>query len=53
MGKGFYHVMVTPEMNVSKIIARSLLAWHNVRAYVFKWDVDFDMCKVDACKGIQ
>ena len=49
MGKGFYPVIVMPETNICKIIKRSPLTWHNARAYVFNWDVDFDICKADAC----
>ena len=51
MGKGFYHVTVMPEMNIDKIIESSPLTWHNARAYVFKWDVDFDTCKANAIIG--
>ena len=51
MGKGFYHVTMMPETNICKIVESSPLIWHNARAYVFKWDVDFHMCKVDACIG--
>ena len=51
MGKGFYHVTVMPETNICKIIESNPLTWHNARAYVFKWDVDFDMCKANACVG--
>ena len=51
MGKGFYHVTVMPKTNICKIIESSPLTWHNARAYVFKWDVDFDMCKANACVG--
>ena len=51
MGKGFYHVTMMPETNICEIVESIPLIWHNVRAYVFNWDVDFDMCKVDACIG--
>ena len=51
MGKGFYHVTMMPETNICKIVESSPLIWHNARAYVFNWDVDFDMCKADACVG--
>ena len=47
----FYHVTVMAEMNICKIIESSLLTWHNARAYVFKWDVDVDMGKANACIG--
>ena len=51
MGKGFYHVTVMPETNIDKIIESSPLTWHNARAYVFKWDVDFDRGKANAIIG--
>ena len=51
MGKGFYHVTVMPETNICKIIESRPLTRQNARAYVFKWDVDFDMCKAYACIG--
>ena len=51
MGKGFYHVIVLPETNICKIIESSPLTWHNARTYVFKWDVDFDVNKANACVG--
>ena len=51
MGKGFYHVTVMLEINICKIIESNPLTWHNARAYVFNWDANFDMCKVDACIG--
>ena len=51
MGKGFYHVTMMPETNIGKIVESNSLTWHNARAYVFNWDVDFDVCKADACIG--
>ena len=49
MGNGFYHVTVMPETYICKIIEGNPLTWHNATTYVFKWDVDFDTCKADAC----